>query len=287
VSAKKANTDKESEVWSAIAAFEQILEAMPNDRTSIEALAHAYEQIGDLTSAKDYLIRLANIVVEEANPEAAQTVMEKLLSYSTDDPVVEDAVARLKQLVENAPAPPTIEANSSNESAGATTSNEAGSGGTTSFNLANELAFAWNLLQSNELTQEEYSNVVQDLTDMSGRDSAITVSVLHVLQDRGFKNLNRILASVAKDCGTPIISLSGFEPQQEAICLLPTDFMVRRGVIIFDLFGNEALAVIMNPYDKELATEVETLSGRKCHFNLTPPREFDEALQKITDEAAE
>ncbi|MEI6217777.1 MAG: hypothetical protein WCP86_02660, partial [bacterium] len=54
--------DQESEVWSAIAAFEQILEAIPNDRTSLAPLAHAYEQIGDLARAKDYTVRLADIV---------------------------------------------------------------------------------------------------------------------------------------------------------------------------------------------------------------------------------
>ena len=42
--------DLEAEIWNAINAFEQMLEAMPNDRVSLEALSHAYEQIGDHTS---------------------------------------------------------------------------------------------------------------------------------------------------------------------------------------------------------------------------------------------
>ena len=45
-----------------------------------------------------------------------------------------------------------------------------------SFNIANELPFAWKLLQSNEITQEEYSKLVQDLTEMSRSDAAVTVS---------------------------------------------------------------------------------------------------------------
>ena len=63
----KSSKELEEEIWSAISAFEQILEAMPNDRASLEALAHAYEQIGDQTRGLDYLIRLTQVVLEEGD----------------------------------------------------------------------------------------------------------------------------------------------------------------------------------------------------------------------------
>ena len=55
---KKSKEELEAEVWSAISAFEQILEAIPNDRASLEALSNTYEQIGDHTKAKEYMLRL-------------------------------------------------------------------------------------------------------------------------------------------------------------------------------------------------------------------------------------
>ena len=72
----------EEEVWNAIAAFEQILEAMPNDRASLEALCHAYEQIGDHTRAKDYVIRLVDVLVEEGDGAAAKRLSDRLVAYS-------------------------------------------------------------------------------------------------------------------------------------------------------------------------------------------------------------
>ena len=297
MSAKQTQTkrpggeDQESEVFSAIAAFEQILEAIPNDRTSIETLTQAYEQIGDLARAKDYAIRLADVIIAESDHDAAQSLVPKLESLATGDPAAAEVVQRLKAFAGSAPGKAAAkpqpdeekEKKDSRQPSAARQAQAAASAASvrSSFNIANELPLAWNLLKANELTQEEYSSVVQDLTEMSATDAAVTVSVLHVLHDRAFKNLPKVLVTLAGECGTPVVSLANFELQADSFSLLPRDFLIRRGVIIFDSFGGDGLAVIMNPYDKELMKEVESIAGRKCFFYLTPPAEFDAALAKI------
>ena len=75
---KDSRPELEEKVWNAIAAFEQILEAMPTDRASLDALAHAYEQVGDHTKAKDYLIRLGNVIIQENDADAGQEILEKI-----------------------------------------------------------------------------------------------------------------------------------------------------------------------------------------------------------------
>lgn len=284
-----ADGDRESEVWSAIAAFEQILEAIPNDRTSLETLSHAYEQIGDLTRAKDYAVRLAGVILDEADLKEAQALLPRLETYAEGDPAATKVLQRLRAFVSSSISPPAgktrpEEKEKEKKEARAATAPAAAPAavGRSSFNIASELPLAWNLLKANELTQEEYSSVVQDLTELSATDAAVTVSVLHVLHDRAFKNLSRVLTTLAKECSTPIISISNFELQPDAFSLLPVDFMIKRGVIVFDFFGDSALVVILNPYDEELRTEVERIAGRKCFFYLTPPAEFDAAVSKIS-----
>jgi len=149
------------------------------------------------------------------------------------------------------------------------------------FSMPDELAFAWGLLEAKELTQEEYSSVVQDLTEMSSVDSATTVSVIHVLEGRAFKNLEKVIGFVSKECGAPIISLSSFELRHEATSLLSPDFMMKRGVMVFEVLGKDALVVVMNPYDRQLRKDTETMSGRRCHFFMTLPSEFDRALESV------
>ncbi|TFH18367.1 MAG: hypothetical protein E4H02_00145 [Lentisphaerales bacterium] len=292
MAAKQKGKDQEAEVWSAIAAFEQILEAIPNDRTSLETLAHAYEQIGDLTRAKDYLVRLADAVISESDSETAEEIRAKLANLAADDTDAQAALSRIDTFLASAPQPtPKASEPSQKITAEPSLSEQAPSTSQKiatelgSFNIANELPFAWKLLQSNEITQEEYSKLVQDLTEMSRSDAAVTVSVLHVLNDRGFKNLYKVIASVAKDCRTPPVSLANFELQSSAFALLPLDYMIKRGVIPFDLIGNDVLSVIMNPYDKELMKEVEAATERTCHFFVTAPAEFDAAIDRIRNYA--
>jgi hypothetical protein len=153
--------------------------------------------------------------------------------------------------------------------------------------MAEELAMAWNLMEANELTQEEYASVVQDLTEMSAGDSVATISVLHVLEARGFKNIEKIVAYLAENCTTPYISLENFELTWESSSIIPREFMLKRGAIVFELLGNDALAVIMNPYDKQLRKDVETLADRKCHFYITMPADFDKSCETAEELAEE
>ena len=264
----------EEEVWNAIAAFEQILEAMPNDRASLEALCHAYEQIGDHTRAKDHVIRLVDVLVEEGDGEAAKRLSERLITYSDGDRRVVDALNKLGAMGGGAVAKGAPSATASSGSA--PTKGKA-------FSLAEELSFAWSLLEEKLLTQEEYGSLVQDLTELSARDNSQTISVLHALELRGHKGLERVLAAVSKSCGTPLILLNSFDVPRAAMSLLPMDFMMRRGVLPFDFVSDDLLVVVMNPFDKQLRRTIKDMTGRNCHFYLTIPSEFDGTLSKIRE----
>lgn len=276
---KDGQNDLEAEVWNAISAFEQILEAIPDDRASLEALANAYEQIGDHTRAKDYLIRLGTVLIKEKDIPAVKDVLAHIKDYAMDHSGAADLVAKMEVLVapaagEDTVVLPNIPEELPKEKPKST------DGVRVTFNMADELSFAWNLLEAKELTQEEYASVVQDLTEMSSVENATTVSVLHVLEGRGFKGLERIMVYISKDCSTPIIALTNFDVKQEVAQLLPLDFAMRRGALVFELIGKDALAVVMNPYDKQIKKDVEAVVGKRCHFFLTLPSEFDKTLDK-------
>jgi len=147
--------------------------------------------------------------------------------------------------------------------------------------LAEAMAFAWGLMEAGDLSKDDYAGMVQDLSEMATGQGVATVSVLHVLEARGFKGLGRLMGTVARQYGTPIISLSGFDFSIKPITALPYEFMLRCGTIVFDFFGSDALAVTMSPYDQRLRADVEVVVGRKCHFFVTLPSEFDRALERI------
>jgi hypothetical protein len=280
--------DLEAEVWGAIAAFEQILEALPSDRASLEALWNAYEQIGDFAKSKGYLLRLGNVIVDEADVDVARELIEKVRLHAAEDDATKELLGRMEQLLVQKPqSTQALQAVAAAAAAAAApqAKSAAEANVRSTFSMADELAFAWNLLEANQLTQEEYASVVQDLTEMSAVETVTTISVVHVLENRAFKNLEKIMVYVSKECGTPIISLSSFDFKPDESSLLPADFMMGRGAFAFELLGKDALVVVMNPYDKQLRKDVEAILGRKCHYYMALPSDFDKALANITGQA--
>ena len=263
----KSDSGAEAEIWNAIAAFEKILEALPSDRVSLETLTDAYEKVGDHTRAKDYTLRLIQVLIDEGDEDAVHDLRRKIMSFDQNDLQVKKVLDRLKNI-----EPKKIRAVVRDAESALTRH---------SGNIAGEIAFAWNLLQAKKLTQDDYNNVVHDLSENSSKKTEVPVSVLHVLHDRHFPALTEVLDFVAASCNTPIVSLSNFELQANVATLLPVEFIIKRGVIIFDLLDADALAGILNPYDTQLPTDIEDLTGKSCHYFLVAPEDFDNALAKI------
>jgi len=269
----KGRKQLEEEVWSAIAAFDQILEAMPEDRASLETLSHAYGQIGDHAKAYEYVVRLGRVLVADGDQESALDLLGRLRELSGDDA---EGIALVAAIEEMGSAPEALPERVASQAEPTDTAVRMAP------NMSEELAFTWNLLQAGEVTQEEYASVVQDLTEMSAADTTATVSVLHALEARGFKGVDRVVAYVSQGCGVPYIALDSFDIPREAGSLLPLDFVVRRGALVFDFLGSHALAVLMNPYDSGLRKDIETLAQRPCHFYITHAAQFDRAVDRIS-----
>jgi tetratricopeptide (TPR) repeat protein len=265
----KKNTS-EREVRDAIDAFEQILEAIPNDRMALETLADAYEQINDRKKALEYVIRLAEVIEEDRDTETAPRLIEKLRSLGANDPSAKQMLETLQKMVaptRKAPEP--------------TAARKTPVSKRKVIDVTAEMALAWNLVQAGELTQEDYSNVVHDLTESSSKNIEVPVTVLHVLHDRNFKNLDKVLTFLSSQSGLPIVSLSNFEVQKDTSKLLPELFMMHRGAIVFELMGRDALVAILNPYDTELRKDVESTTKKACHFYMVSAESYDNCLGTI------
>lgn len=277
--------DLENQVWNAIAAFEQIVETIPDDRVSLEALSHAYQQVGDLSRARDYLSRLVGVVIEERDNAAIELLRDRVVALTASDPLARETLSRIDaflasntgevrkfDLSEEAHEPPPPD--------------KADDAEWRSAHVTSELSFAWTLFQEGELSQEDYAMVAQDISAISTNTSPVTVSVLHALHDRGNRNVDRILAFSARDTGTPVIPLSLFEMQDQVFQMLPLDFVIRFGVMPFEMMGKDILVVVLNPYNRLLREKAEAMIGRKCHFFITSPAEFDATLERKKDKNA-
>lgn len=273
---KDAQSTPEEDTWGAISAFEQILEAMPYDRASLETLSSAYEQIGDHTRAKDYLIRLGRVLLQEGDHATAASLLDKLTVYSEQD----QQVAELISEITSAPGSVIGDEKPAAPEAGQKSVTPAPS---SEFSIANEMSLAWSLMEAGELTQDEYAGIVQDLAEVSGQGADRPSSVLHVLESSAAPNLEQIVSYVAKEYGTPIVLLDNFEFNADAATLLPRDFIVKRGAMVFEFLGSDALVVVLNPSDTELREDVKRLTAKSCHFYVTLASQFDRGIERLDE----
>lgn len=260
----------DSELADSIAMLEQILEVMPQDLDALHALYTANCRCGRRERAFEYLGMIVDVACDLEDGEAAATIVEELHSFESDFPSEAAAqLARIRTLVSSrAVAKPSGHAPAPQKAA---------------TDIAEELALAWRLYEEGQLTQEEYSSVLHDLTEVSSKEVNVPVSVLHVLNDRGFTQLNRIMNYMSSRSGVPCLSLASFELPGQVVDLLPLKIPACEGAIPFSFFGNDLLIGVLNPFNNMLVDKVETVSGHRCHSYLVPPEEYDAALGRLRE----
>lgn len=270
-------TDKhaiDSDLGDSVAMLEQILEVMPQDIMALRALYNAYCQYDRPEQAFEYLGMLADVAYNSKDSETAEFIVKQLPDFEEPFPAeVAAQLARLQDMVGR------------NEPTRAPSSDTAPAPAA-EVEISEELALAWKLYEENQLSQEEYSSVLHDLTEVSSKEVDVPVSVLHVLNDRGFSQMNRIMNYLSSRSGVPCISLLNFELSEQVVDLLPLEISARDGALPFGFFGNDLLVAVLNPFSNILIDKVEKVGGHRCHTYLVSAEEYDIALGKLRGLAA-
>jgi len=251
-------------------ALEQIIETVPGDQVALEMLTHIYEKTGDQDKMKKSLLSLAEAIVYDGDADLAEYIHGRMISLGLCMDMDEDVSKLVEQL--------SVKKLSDEDDI---YDNLIVSDTSQSFKVMDELSFAWHLFEAGELTQDEYAGVAHDLSEMTADGHLSTVSVLHCLEARAFSGMERVMGFIATDTKVPVITLPLFDIQDATHRLLPIDFMIRRGVTVFDLIGDDALVVVMNPVDRALRRQIELLLKKKCHYYIALPAEFDAVIQRI------
>lgn len=262
-----ADSRVDSEVQGAIATFLQILEVMPDDLASLEALWRAYSDIGDVTHAVKYLIMLSDALIEQGDVGSAKRVLSAIKGAGYSDPRAAEVVNRLEKMTGDSipgrkrrPAASTIR-----------------------LDLSEELALMWCLRETGFVDEDTYAHVASVLSDESiiPEEGA---TAMHVLAMRENLDIDAIYLFLSKEFDTPIIDLSWFNVDEEMASLLPRELLETRQAVAFGRFGDDDIQVaILNPASEKLATAIKEAAGRNCHFCLCRPEAIDAIADELTD----
>ena len=289
--------EKEQKLEEAIGFFEQMLQSMPGDRTSLEFLVVAYEQSGQVNKRRDCLIRLADTLLREKDYDNAQ-VIAGYLSDFTDYPEAKDAVARVTECVQGqilksefrrevAGMVGSVEKSSFSEAGDSSgvvpliKDTGVGVHALSRSASAAEMDLVWFWKENDYLPKEMCMDVLHVLTERPVTDTPILISALALLDEQHPEMTERVMEAMYRVSDVPPLPLDLFELQPVAVRLLPAVFIQVKGVVPFARLGEEVLVALLNPINAELQHEVVARVGYPCHFFLAHPQMLQQAISKL------
>jgi len=256
-----------------IAYFEQMLQVMPDDRTTLEFLCVAYEQTGDEAKRRRAFIRLANVLLKEGDLDSARMLVERLQGFEEAD--AQAAVLRIRAATGYVPE---VDVSAEGGRAGDAVGDFAA---LVRPAIAAETALVRRLRESKILDDETGSFVERHLAELAGQSGCFLVSASAILEKENPALSETVVAWMADTAGTPPIPLEIFDGVRELRSRLPEPLVRVYGVLPFARLGSELLVACLNPLDDELRRQVVQAADGPCRFYVAHPRTMEEALERL------
>ena len=255
--------------------FEQMLQLMPDDRTTLEFLVVAYDQLNEPEKGKKTVVSLAKLLLKQGDFAAAEGLLPRLEAVDTDEAKI--LVLKIRRLA--APGPELVP-----EVPKALTPAEL---------AAEEMRMAADaevslveLLWSNGVisTDDEAMHVRDQLVAEPVAGRIFLVSALAILEKENIDLCERCMAFLADRFSAPPVSISAFERNAELVGRFPEEVLRIHGAVPFAKIGNVALVAVLNPMDDRLRERLSEVM--KCRFFLTLPSAAEKWLDAAFAAAA-
>ena len=247
--------------------FEQMLQLMPDDRTTLEFLVVAYDQLNEKEKGENAVVSLTKLLLKQGDFAAAEGLLPRLEAIESDEAkILALKVHRLAapgpELVPETPkelTPAELSAEETREAISAESS---------------LVEFLWS---NGAIPGEEEAKRVLDqvaATPVGGR--IFLVSALAILEKENVELCEKCIAFLADRFSTPPVSIKSFERKADLLKRFPADLLRIHGAVPFAAIGDVALVALLNPADERLRGRLSE-SG-KCRFYLTMPSSAEEWL---------
>ncbi len=283
--------DPDAKLIEAISFFEQILQTMPGDRTSLEFLVVAYEQTGQVEKRRDCLVKLADTLLNEKDYDNAQVIAGYLSAY-TDYPPARAAVQKVASVVQGEILRGQYRSDVSGASGLSVDHEPAFAPAFQDVGLevqalsraasAAEMDLVWLWKEREFLPKDVCMDVLHVLTDRPVTDVPALISALALLDEQRPELTDALMEQMQRESRMPPIPIELFDVQPAAAAVLAPVYVHVRGVLPFALMGDNALVAVLNPLNRALQEETVARAARPCHFFMAHPRTWQQMAAKIT-----
>ena len=269
-------SDDNARLLEGIAYFEKMLKLMPGDRTTLEFLSVAYEQIGDAEKLRAALIQLAGALLQERDQAPAEAIGARLAAYP--DAEAQAMAKRVRETFHG----PEVEAPSARPAGADEPLGEDVPVARAILEAVKAEAALIRFLSTRNIVDPVAAEAVQKhLGGLPEATRPFLVSALSILYKESTSTAERAAAFIADSTGTPPVPLDAFTPSPDLLKLLPENLIRVRGVVPFAKLGDLLLVAMLNPADEAFRHEVERRAGCRCQFFLAHPLMAEEFLEKL------
>ena len=255
--------------------FEQMLQLMPDDRTTLEFLVVAYDQLNEKEKGENAVVSLTKLLLKQGDFAAAEGLLPRLEAIKSDEAkILALKVHRLAapgpELVPETPkelTPAELSAEETREAISAESS---------------LVEFLWS---NGAIPGEKEAKRVRDqvvATPIGGR--IFLVSALAILEKENLEQCERCMAFLADKFSTPPVPVAAFDRKPDLVGRFPTELLRIRGVVPFAQVGDVALVAVLNPADEKLCARLS--DAMKCRLFLSLPSAAETWLSSLLGEGA-
>lgn len=267
-----ADTQKfDARLEEGIAYFEQMLKLMPEDRTTLEFLVVAYDQLGQKEKGEKCLVSLVKLLLKQDEFAAAAALLPRLEAAESSEAKV--LALRVKRL--SAPAPelvPEAPKELTESEIVSEMSKEA---------IKAELSLVEALSTGGILKASDAENLRKQLSASPVDGRIFLISALSILEKENFELFEKCLAFLADQFAMAPIPLASFEPQADLAAKFSAPTVRIRGAVPFARLGEFTLVAVLNPMDEKLRG---AFAAEKTRFYLASPSSVEHHLEKLYGE---
>lgn len=266
--------------------YEQVLEKMPGDVFSIEALVEIYEQVGDDEKVAGFKSQLSIIEKGEKIKPVTNTIKSRTSSFSISvntNKLTNRKVSLKARPSISDPVPPSWRRKNQELDQIKMTKALADLVFSLQYSLKSQVDLMVRLYDVGLLSKSQFSKIVYQLSEHKfSRAPVKPVMVVHMLEDCWGVELDKVQYFLSRKSSLPFIDISMMDFNDNLYTLLPETLMFNHGIIIFKKVAGDFCIAVLNPLNTELMEKTALLLGANVHFFTTSAKEFDEYVRKAS-----
>lgn len=264
--------------------YEQVLEKMPGDIFSIEALIEIFEQIGDDEKVEELKGQLANVENGEDLKPVTNTIKSRTSSFSISvntNNLTNRKVSLKSRPSVSDPVPPSWRRKHQELDQIKMTKALADLVFSLQYSLKSQVDLMVRLYDVELLTKKQFSKIVYRLSEHKfSRAPVKPMMVVHMLEECSELELEKVQYFLSRKSSLPYIDISLMDFDDKLYSILPETLIFNHGIIAFKKVAGDFCIAVLNPLNTELMKETSFLLGTNVHFFITSAQEFDEYIRE-------